>query len=117
MIKNAELVSHQIENNKATLTLNVPADLCYFPDHFAEFPLLPGVVQIDWAARYTLQFFAVSGHCQKMEQIKFQAVIRPGDTVSLTLEWDSPKQRVSFSYDSTRGRHASGRLVFVSGAI
>ena len=29
--------------------LRVPADLACFPDHFPGFPLLPGVVQLDWA--------------------------------------------------------------------
>jgi hypothetical protein len=30
------------------LTLRMPDDLIYFPDHFSAYPILPGVVQIAW---------------------------------------------------------------------
>ena len=116
-MKTAEVLHeerHQAQHDDSiVLTLHIPATLCYFPDHFAHFPLLPGVVQIDWAARYAQHYFALTGAGQRLEQVKFQAVIKPDDTVQLSLKFEREKQRISFSYDSLRGRHASGRIVFI----
>jgi 3-hydroxymyristoyl/3-hydroxydecanoyl-(acyl carrier protein) dehydratase len=111
-MKTAELVQMNSQDDRAELTLFVPPSLCYFLDHFAIFPLLPGVVQIEWAVQYAQRCFALVSPTQRLEQVKFQAPIKPSDTVQLTLQFEREKNRVLFHYDSARGRHSSGRIVF-----
>lgn len=112
MKKSAELLAAEHNGDQVTLTLKAPADLCYFPDHFADFPLLPGVVQIEWVVHWSQHYFALHSAGQRIEQVKFQAPIRPDDTVKLQLQFERTKQRVLFNFDSERGRHSSGRVVF-----
>ena len=45
--------------------------------------------------------------------LKFQVVITPGLTIKLTVE-EKPGGKYGFSYQSDKGQHASGRIVFKS---
>ena len=94
--------------------LLVPAELEYFNGHFPGTPILPGVVQIGWAQSFTDRQQLLQGHVYKLEQLKFQAVIVPGDKVILRLQLDPIKNNVVFSFESVRGRHSSGRIVYGS---
>lgn len=49
---NVEMASDSIR-----LGLRVPEDLLYFPDHFAIYPILPGVVQLAWVEHFGKLFF------------------------------------------------------------
>ena len=97
---------------KATLKLRLPAGLLYFKGHFPSSPILPGVVQIDWAIRYGLELFPVQGSFKGMETLKFQQVLQPGEEPELHLEYKPAKNTVTFRYLSARGRHSSGVLLF-----
>ncbi|NQD35549.1 hypothetical protein HPT27_00850 [Permianibacter sp. IMCC34836] len=98
------------------LTLNVPASLVYFPGHFPMHAILPGVVQIDWATHFGRRHFGFTGRFQKMEALKFQAIIEPQQQIQLTLDYRAATGKLLFSYDSERGRHSSGRIVFADPA-
>jgi 3-hydroxymyristoyl/3-hydroxydecanoyl-(acyl carrier protein) dehydratase len=93
--------------------LLVPADLDYFNGHFKDGPILAGVVQLDWAIAAICQQFNLARPVQNVEVLKFQVVITPGMTISLTVEQKSADKYL-FSYHSAKGQHASGRVVFAS---
>jgi acyl-CoA synthetase (AMP-forming)/AMP-acid ligase II/3-hydroxymyristoyl/3-hydroxydecanoyl-(acyl carrier protein) dehydratase len=95
------------------LGLKVPEDLVYFPDHFADFPLLPGVVQLAWAEHFGKLFFTIARPFSDMEAIKFTEVIRPGDLLTLSLEWKDAAGKLYFKFSSERGAHSSGRMVYL----
>lgn len=101
------------------LSLKVPSTLVYFSGHFPVHAILPGVVQIDWAVHFGRHYFSLPVF-QKMEALKFQAIIEPEQEVNLLLEYKpapAPQQggKLLFSFDSARGRHSSGRIVFTVG--
>jgi len=105
-----------------TLTLRVPAGLAFFPGHFPVHAILPGVVQIDWAIHFGRQHFPLLPQFRKMEALKFQAIIEPEQEITLLLEHkpaaaDQQPDKLLFSFDSARGRHSSGRIVFAAGAV
>ncbi len=97
-----------------SLKLRLPKDLFYFDGHFPASPILPGVVQLDWAVRYGKEHLGVRGTFQKVEILKFQQVLQPGDEFALNLSFDAAKGRLKFEYQSARGRHSSGSLYFQS---
>jgi 3-hydroxymyristoyl/3-hydroxydecanoyl-(acyl carrier protein) dehydratase len=97
---------------KALLRLKLPLGLLYFQGHFPESPILPGVVQIDWALRLGRELFPLQGEFQGMEALKFQQVLQPGDEVDLELEFKEPRNALAFRFSSPRGRHSSGLLLF-----
>lgn len=96
----------------AELELDIDADLIAFDGHFPQAPILPGVAQLDWAVRYARDAFALPPRFVRMEALKFQRVIRPGARVHLRLEWMQDKGALVFRYQSDRGPHASGRVLF-----
>ncbi|WP_341503730.1 hydroxymyristoyl-ACP dehydratase [Gallaecimonas sp. GXIMD4217] len=93
------------------LRLQVPADLFYFQGHFPDLPILPGVVQLDWAIRLGCDCFGLKPRSRRMEALKFQAVVLPGMELLLNLAYDEAKGKLSFSFESDQARHASGRVV------
>lgn len=102
----------QQEPQRVVLTLTIPADLLYFDGHFAQAPILPGVVQADWAISYGRRYFDLPPRFMGMQALKFQQVILPGACVTLELQHDPLKSALNFRIHSAAGAHASGRLLF-----
>jgi len=94
------------------LRIKVPKELSYFPDHFPEFPLLPGVVQIGWAEHFGKIFFPVTAPFSHMEVIKFGKMIHPNDELELSLEWREASGKLVFQYSRGAEPYSSGRLVY-----
>ncbi|MCX7107486.1 MAG: AMP-binding protein [Methylococcales bacterium] len=94
------------------LTLKVPTELVYFPDHFASYPILPGVVQIAWAEYFGKLFFVIDQPFSLMEVIKFVKIIQPGDELKLSLNWNGSTGKLHFNFYSDLGSHSSGRLLY-----
>jgi len=93
------------------LELTVPSDLLYFDGHFSVAPVLPGVVQVDWAIHYGRRHFGLDGGIVGMAALKFQQMIRPAQPVRLELVHDAAKGSLNFRYYSDAGAHASGRIL------
>jgi hypothetical protein len=78
--------------------------------------VLPGVAQLDWALHYGREAFRPNGEPLRIEQLKFQALVRPDMQVTLALDWAPDTGALTFRYTSAAGTHASGRLVFAATA-
>ena len=104
--------SESVTEYQVTLHCYIAADLIYFDGHFADNPVLPGIVQIHWAEAYGREFLAVRGQFKRLEAIKFQKVIPPAQEITVTLSYDPDSGKLSFSYTSDKGVHSSGRLCF-----
>ena len=103
-------------DHAARLEFTADADLAMFDGHFPEAPVLPGVAQLDWAVHFGREAFKPAGEPLRIEQLKFQALVRPDMRVTLALEWAPEAGALTFRYTSAAGTHASGRLVFAAGA-
>jgi 3-hydroxymyristoyl/3-hydroxydecanoyl-(acyl carrier protein) dehydratase len=99
------------EAARKVLELVVPAELLYFDGHFTVAPVLPGVVQVDWAIHYGRLHFGLAGAFGGINALKFQQMIRPDVPVRLELAWDAVKGSLNFRYFSEAGAHASGRIL------
>jgi 3-hydroxymyristoyl/3-hydroxydecanoyl-(acyl carrier protein) dehydratase len=104
------LAVEQLGPGQVRLDLQVDPALSYFTGHFPELPILPGVVQLDWAIRMARQYLGLRGEFRGMEQLKFNAVVLPGYSLSLTLEWDASQGELRFFYDIGARRCSSGRI-------
>jgi 3-hydroxymyristoyl/3-hydroxydecanoyl-(acyl carrier protein) dehydratase len=106
------LAVHRESDARVVLDLRVPAELAHFEGHFPGLPIVPGVVQIDWAARFALRHLPVEGGFTAMENIKFLALVLPDARVELGLRWDQAKRHLEFMFSSNSRKCSSGRIVF-----
>jgi len=106
------ILSEVRQGNEVLLDLQVRPDLIYFAGHFPGFPILPGVVQIDWAARFAQSYFPDLPAFRELANIKFTAPVGPGAMLRLSLVRDTAAQRVQFVYRMQDQNCASGRFVY-----
>jgi len=108
----APQVLAQVEaDGEWSLQLAVPPDLAYFSGHFPTAPVLPGVVQVDWALSLGQQLMTLRGKFAGMEVLKFQQLIRPGDEIQLHLRFDSARSKLYFTYRDETATCSSGRIL------
>jgi 3-hydroxymyristoyl/3-hydroxydecanoyl-(acyl carrier protein) dehydratase len=100
------------EADRVALEIVVPADLFYFDGHFSQAPILPGVVQVDWAIGKGREYFPLPANFHAIHALKFQHVIQPDKPVTLELLHDAEKGSLNFRYFSPNAQHASGRILF-----
>lgn len=112
MIKWPEIRAENNVEDRYIIQAVIPKNLLYFEGHFDDNPVLPGVVQVNWASVFGRRAFTISGIVKQLEVIKFQHLIFPLDEITITLRYDETKRKLSFKYESERGVHASGRICF-----
>jgi len=100
------------ENNTETFIGRVPLDLVYFGGHFATFPLVPGVVELQWVRNLIAPQPWGKHSIIRIENLKYQQFIRPHDEVSVALKYDEGKNKLSFKINNGEHPCASGRIVF-----
>jgi acyl-coenzyme A synthetase/AMP-(fatty) acid ligase len=98
-------------SQKVCLQLHFAPDLIWFDGHFPNLPVLPGVVQIDWAAHFGRLHFGFDAPVTRMTGLKFQRLIRPDDTPCLHLSWHPGKQELDFIYCQNDNACSRGTLV------
>ncbi|WGE91022.1 AMP-binding protein [Actinobacillus genomosp. 1] len=103
---------HTIEqDNSLELIGKVPLDLHYFKGHFANFPLVPGVIELQWVIEQLPRLLQREIEIERVDNLKFQQFLRPHDDLHLTLNWDVVKQRVKFQLKGNGEICASGLII------
>ena len=92
--------------------LRVPPTLAHFAGHFPGLPILPGVVQVDWAMRLAADHLPAVRAVASIDRLKFMAPVAPGALLKLTLAHDAARRRVQFSYRLDGRECASGVIVY-----
>lgn len=106
------LAESRNEAGALIMDLRVPKDLAYFSGHFPGTPIVPGVVQIHWAARFAGTRLGVSLPFRHMEVIKFRDLLLPGQRLTLYLSYQADGARLHFSFRAGDREFSSGRLYF-----
>ena len=109
--KAPEVLEYGETDGEWSLQLVVPPDLAYFSGHFPTAPVLPGVVQVDWALNLGRQLLDLPPRFVGMEVLKFQQLVRPGDEIQLHLRFDRERGKLYFAYRNDTAACSSGRVV------
>jgi len=94
------------------LELFLPADLPCFEGHFPGRPVLPGVIQVDWAIRLGRERLGCTGRFRAVDNLRFQSVVLPERSLNLVLETSEDGTRLAFSYSLGERKCSSGTIVF-----
>ena len=114
-IRDPIILQKDAYENKAEYTLRIPQDLAYFEGHFKNTPILPGVVQLDWAVELAKADLKLKGDVTQSSHIKFANVIRANAEVSLILDYDPGKSSLVYTYKAGATIFSSGRMIFSTG--
>ncbi|MED7665811.1 AMP-binding protein [Pseudomonas moraviensis subsp. stanleyae] len=109
--KAPEVLEQSASDGEWSLQLCVPPDLAYFSGHFPKAPVLPGVVQVEWALNLGRQLLKLDGAFAGMEVLKFQQLVRPGDEIQLHLRFDAERSKLYFAYRNATATCSSGRIL------
>jgi acyl-CoA synthetase (AMP-forming)/AMP-acid ligase II len=107
-----ELLSESRDGDDLRYELRVPATLDHFGGHFPNLPILPGVVQIDWAIRLASEHVAGARDTESVDRLKFTAPVLPGAVLDLRLAHDAARRRLEFAYRLNGRDCASGIVVY-----
>lgn len=94
------------------LRLRVPADLALFAGHFPGCPILPGIVQVDWAVRYARGHFDGIAECCGVDAFKCLAPVLPGAELTLELTHNVAHHALQFRYRHGSRTVSSGTVRF-----
>jgi AMP-binding enzyme len=94
----------------AELDLVIPGDLAYLEGHFPGFPIVPGVVLIDWVIELAARHLAVPVEVGQKFAVKFRHVVRPGEPVTLSLRYEAGRSQLGFEYRNGRQPLATGTI-------
>lgn len=109
--KAPEVLEQSETEGEWSLQLSVPPDLAYFSGHFPKAPVLPGVVQVEWALNLGRQLLNLTAPFAGMEVLKFQQLVRPGDEIQLHLRFDPERSKLYFAYRNDTATCSSGRIL------
>jgi acyl-coenzyme A synthetase/AMP-(fatty) acid ligase/3-hydroxymyristoyl/3-hydroxydecanoyl-(acyl carrier protein) dehydratase len=87
----------------------VPLDLACFPGHFPELPVVPGVLQLDWAMELVAQLLGRPARVTEIKSLKLASPLRPGQRFRVHSRV-SAGERVEFKLWSRDATHATGRV-------
>ena len=95
----------------AQLALLVPPELRCLRGHFPGLPVVPGAMQIGWVLAFASELLGSPPTLYGLQSVKFQRLVLPGQTLSLTIRLDRDRETIQFVYASAAGRHSSGRVL------
>lgn len=104
------LAAIRAEPQRVELDLEISPDLVWFHGHFTSFPILPGVVQLDWALAFAREHLGLALEAARQFQVKYKSGIFPNDHVTLVLTHVAAKNRLSFEYRRNGALCSSGQL-------
>lgn len=112
-----EILASETLNEGIILTLRIPDTLSYFIGHFDRIPIVPGVVQIQWAVHYAKQYLGLDKVFSHMEAVKFKELLLSGQPLRLGLHYCPETGKLIFRYHSETAEYSSGRLYFHDDSI
>jgi acyl-CoA synthetase (AMP-forming)/AMP-acid ligase II len=87
----------------------VPRDLSCFPGHFPDLPVVPGVLQLDWAMELVAELLDATPRIEAIESLKLLAPLEPGGRFRIRVRV-APEARVDLKIWSEGAEHARGRV-------
>ncbi len=100
------VISRECSKTTAEFELCFLNNSSFFKGHFEGMPILPGVVQLYYVCFFVNQAFNIDCRRGQIRKIKFSNIIRPGETVKLTLVREN--NGINFQYKNDTCIYSSG---------
>jgi hypothetical protein len=107
-----EFLDAKVSATSCVLTINVGSGVRWFEGHFPDQPILAGVVQAHWAVELGKFIFDIHHYVVRIDNLKFQSVILPDQTLQLTLDYFPDTYVLKFSYRTNELHFSEGKFLF-----
>ncbi|MBW2419922.1 MAG: acyl-CoA synthetase [Deltaproteobacteria bacterium] len=87
----------------------VPRDLGCFEGHFPGCPIVPGVLQLDWAMELSAELLEGARRVEEIESAKFSAPLGPDDSFRINVRVVD-ESRIAFRIAGDEVEYARGRI-------
>lgn len=94
------------------LAMDVSQQHFWFNGHFPDHPVLPGIVQLNWAGEISRRLFAPDLIFSNLQGIKFQHTIEPQAKIYLQIDYCPKRTRAAFEFVGQDEMFSSGRVHF-----
>lgn len=101
---------------RLTVAFELTPELGAFAGHFPATPILPAVVQMDWAIRIARANFPLPPRFSALRSLKFLRVVQPPVRLTLELAMGPGGRSISFTYTHGAAACSSGRIEFTDDA-
>ena len=106
-----EVLSERFDAKRAEREIVVPETLSCLEGHFPGRPIVPGVVQIDWALALAARWLGGAPWPRRIEALKFKTPLLPGQRATLVRERDERAAELRFEISRGETVFSLGRLV------
>lgn len=107
-----DVVEERVTGADFELQLQVPADLDVWPGHFPGRPVVPAVLQVDWAMRAACRWLGPH-KLSAISALKLRRPVLPGQRLVLRLRASRSSGRVDFEFADGQHIVSSGRLALI----
>ena len=86
------------DGDEAEIAITLSPDLIWFRGHFPDQPVLPGIAQVHIAVQWAEKLWAWSPAGANLTRLKFRKILKPNESVRLSLARDVAKQTLRFAF-------------------
>lgn len=100
--------------NQYVIDISIDSDMYWLEGHFPQQPVVAGVVQTHWAGELAKYLFNAGDEFIRIDNLKFQQVILPGQSLQLLLDYLPTAETAAVKFRYLRGEvvFSEGKLVF-----
>ncbi|NMH60664.1 hypothetical protein [Alteromonas ponticola] len=100
-------------DDAVVINLYVDDNLRWFQGHFPEQPVLPGIVQIDWAGTLARALMVGDNSFKQLINIKFKTMVMPNTAMQLELTYQADKGSLKFHFFNENTSFSQGSFKFI----
>ena len=99
--------------HRFVIDISIADDMHWLAGHFPHQPVVAGVVQTHWAGEVAKYLFHLDGEFVRIDNLKFQQVMLPGQRLQLTLDClVTGTVAIKFCYRHGETIFSEGRFIF-----
>jgi len=103
------ILQEKADGDNVSIDFAIDEQLSWFRGHFPGYPVLPGVVQLHWAAKIASERFGVSAAPHEVLKLKFKGVVIPPIVINMRLSRIAVNE-VQFQFSTIDQQYSLGRL-------